>query len=441
MLACRIKSVQTIKNFKNLGLTLRTLFCFTKNLRLKDSPLLNGAIQNSKEIIFVVSWRDLIQRAGPFRKQFALESLVNLQQQLAAKNQQLVITFRTLQEFISLEVKNNIQQIVLEEDVNYEEQVQFQNIKKIAAEKNIIVQSSVDSTLTEFWTTLPVFDKENMIFTEFRKKVEKNLKILSPVQTLDHFPGSFAPLQTEYLTTATELRQTSLELQSSFKGGESSAHDHLQSYFSRPEAAQNYKSTRNGMLRFEDSTKFSPWLSLGCLSARTIYSELKTFENNHGSNDSTYWIFFELLWRDYFKYYAFVNKEKLFLRNGMQPLRLTSLPKRLEMDLFKKWKAGATGIDFIDANMLELKETGWMSNRGRQNVASFLVKNQKVDWRLGAYYFEEMLIDYDCASNWGNWSYLAGVGTDPRDRVFNFEKQAHDYDPEKNYVKKWLHSK
>ena len=100
------------------------------------------------------------------------------------------------------------------------------------------------------------------------------------------------------------------------------------------------------------------------------------------------------------------------------------MPKNIEMNLLKKWKAGATGIDFIDANMIELKTTGWMSNRGRQNVASYLVKDQKVDWRLGAYYFEEMLIDFDCASNWGNWSYLAGVGTDPRDRSFNIQKQA-----------------
>ena len=80
-----------------------------------------------------------------------------------------------------------------------------------------------------------------------------------------------------------------------------------------------------------------------------------------------------------------------------------------------------------------------MSNRGRQNVASYLVHQLKLDWRRGAYYFEKMLIDYDVFSNWGNWSYLAGVGNDPREnRVFNTQKQAEMYDADKAYRKCWL---
>lgn len=91
--------------------------------------------------------------------------------------------------------------------------------------------------------------------------------------------------------------------------------------------------------------------------------------------------------------------------------------------------------------MKELKETGWMSNRGRQNVASFLTKDLDIDWRFGAEWFEMMLIDYDCTSNWGNWQYAAGVGTDPRlDRYFNVIKQGYDYDENGDYVKLWLPS-
>lgn len=85
---------------------------------------------------------------------------------------------------------------------------------------------------------------------------------------------------------------------------------------------------------------------------------------------------------------------------------------------------GETGYPFVDANMKELNETGWMSNRGRQNVASFLIKDLEVDWRLGAEYFEATLVDYDVTSNWCNWQYVAGVGVDPReDRYFNTTKQ------------------
>jgi deoxyribodipyrimidine photo-lyase len=89
--------------------------------------------------------------------------------------------------------------------------------------------------------------------------------------------------------------------------------------------------------------------------------------------------------------------------------------------------------------MLELKLTGFMSNRGRQNVASFLCHNLKLDWRYGAAYFEEQLIDYDVSSNWCNLAYVAGVGNDPRgNRVFNIEKQANDYDTYKKYRTLWM---
>jgi deoxyribodipyrimidine photo-lyase len=107
--------------------------------------------------------------------------------------------------------------------------------------------------------------------------------------------------------------------------------------------------------------------------------------------------------------------------------------------LFDKWKTAKTGIPFIDANMKELNETGFMSNRGRQNVASFLVKDLKLDWRWGASYFETKLIDYDVTSNWANWAYIAGVGNDPREnRYFNILKQARDYDANGDFVKYWL---
>mgnify|MGYP001951331995 CR=1 FL=1 len=92
----------------------------------------------------------------------------------------------------------------------------------------------------------------------------------------------------------------------------------------------------------------------------------------------------------------------------------------------------------VNANMIELKETGWMSNRGRQNVASYFAKELLQDWRIGAAYFESMLLDYDVHSNYGNWMYVAGVGNDPRDRKFNTKLQAKRYDENYKYRKLWL---
>jgi deoxyribodipyrimidine photo-lyase len=106
---------------------------------------------------------------------------------------------------------------------------------------------------------------------------------------------------------------------------------------------------------------------------------------------------------------------------------------------FQRWCDGRTGFPLVDASMRELAASGWMSNRGRQNVVSFLTKNLGIDWRAGAEWFESQLVDYDVASNWGNWTYGAGVGNDARGfRFFNLHKQAAEYDPSGAYVRHWL---
>ena len=171
-----------------------------------------------------------------------------------------------------------------------------------------------------------------------------------------------------------------------------------------------------------------------------MYHELKRYELERGENKSTYWIFFELLWRDYFRLMAKKHGNAIFMKGGMRG----NPGQRLSDDLerLQKWIDGKTGVPFIDANMREIACTGFMSNRGRQNVASYLVHDLKVNWQLGAEYFESLLIDYDVASNWCNWNYVAGVGNDPReDRYFNPKTQASRYDPQGDYVRHWLTDK
>jgi deoxyribodipyrimidine photo-lyase len=190
------------------------------------------------------------------------------------------------------------------------------------------------------------------------------------------------------------------------------------------------------MLGESYSSKFSAWLAHGCISPRTIYWEVMRFEQEVKKNSSTYWLIFELIWRDYFRFVALKFGYRLFMSGGIRNERPPTHPNQNRIDA---WTSGKTGIPFVDANMRELKETGFMSNRGRQNVASFLVKDLKQDWRIGAAYFEQELIDYDPSSNWGNWAYVAGVGNDPReDRYFNMLVQAARYDAKGDYVRHWL---
>ncbi len=162
---------------------------------------------------------------------------------------------------------------------------------------------------------------------------------------------------------------------------------------------------------------------------------MKKFEKEHFKNESTYWLIFELIWHDYFKYIA--------LKHGNQIFKLEGILKNdyqwgTSQKQITNWIEGKTPSDFVNANMVEIKETGWMSNRGRQNVASYFAKELELDWRIGAAYFESLLLDYDVHSNYGNWMYVAGVGNDPRDRKFNVQFQAERYDTNGKFRNLWL---
>jgi deoxyribodipyrimidine photo-lyase len=221
-----------------------------------------------------------------------------------------------------------------------------------------------------------------------------------------------------------------------FVGGETAGLERLATYFWQRDCLKTYKQTRNGMLGADYSSKFSPWLALGCLSPRFIAAEVKRYEGDRGANDSTYWLIFELLWRDFFRFVALKFGDRLFYRSGLQSKKI---PWRVDWEQFQQWQAGMTGYPLVDANLRELAATGFMSNRGRQNAASFLTKNLGIDWRMGAEWFESQLIDYDPCSNYGNWNYTAGIGNDARDfRYFNISKQSKDYDPNGDYLKHWL---
>ncbi|KAG8738444.1 hypothetical protein FRC12_016758, partial [Ceratobasidium sp. 428] len=207
-----------------------------------------------------------------------------------------------------------------------------------------------------------------------------------------------------------------------FKGGETAARERLEHYLSgsKPPAI-TYKDTRNGMLGADYSTKFSPYLTFGCLSAREIATRCDQLEDqlreagklDDAARKNVYWIKFELLWRDYM---FFVNSKygnDIFKLQGLlgsvapgdAQARSDWTPWEDRNDKLQAWFEGRTGVPFIDACMRELTLTGYMSNRGRQNVASYLTKDLYFDWRIGAEFFESFLLDHDPSSNYGNWAY------------------------------------
>jgi deoxyribodipyrimidine photo-lyase len=219
------------------------------------------------------------------------------------------------------------------------------------------------------------------------------------------------------------------------QGGESSGLARLRYYLWDSDRIADYFNTRNGMLGGDYSTKLAPWLAAGCLSPRTIYHEVKRYEQLRTANKSTYWVHWELTCRDWWRLFAAKHGSRIFQLGG--PAGLSKLRWSGDAELWRRWSTGTTGLPLVDANMRELLATGWMSNRGRQNVASYLALDLGLDWRRGADLFEHALLDYDVASNWGNWVAAAGL-TGGRVNHFNIAKQSKDYDPEGDYIRTWL---
>ncbi len=424
---------------------------FKTDLRIQDNETLIRALEQSDQVVPVYCFDDAhfqttkfgVKKTGKFRAQFLLESLADLDAGLRALGSGLLIVRGKPEEEILKIVKSySATKVFAKNEVAFEEQQTEKCVANALAKINCTLETVNTSTLYDV-AHLPFAIKDLPdIFTHFRKEVEKNSNVRKVfAKPLCITSPNIPPMQ---LPSLSELGLPQINIDSRativFKGGESNAHKRLQHYFYETKAISSYKLTRNGMIGENYSSKFSAWLAHGCISANTIYEELNKYETIHGSNESTYWLFFELLWRDYFYFVMQKFGKKLFLKNGIKDLK-ASLPKFNEK-YFSNWKNGATGVDFIDANMLELKCTGYMSNRGRQNVASYLCNDLKIDWRYGAAYFEEQLIDYDVCSNWGNWAYLAGVGNDPRpNRYFNIDKQAKDYDEDGAFRKWWLGKK
>ena len=209
----------------------------------------------------------------------------------------------------------------------------------------------------------------------------------------------------------------------------------LNYYFDEKKLAATYFETRNGLLGRDFSTKFSKYLSSGLLDVKYLYNRVKQFEEENDANKSTYWIIFELLWREFFYWHYQQHGRYYFSRTGIKESSYDFTAVKLyTVEQLK----GLTDIEFFHAALNELTQTGFLSNRVRQIFASIWINDLNLDWRSGAEFFESYLIDYDVYSNYGNWMYLAGVGVDPRGkRHFNIEKQLKSYDPSNKYIKTW----
>ncbi len=429
----------------------RSLIWFKTDLRLHDNETLVRAIEQSEEVIPVYCLDKShfettafgFKKTGSFRTCFLFECLRDLDASLRALGSGLVVLQGDPEtELAKAADYYHAQKVFAKKEVAYEEKQTEERVEKALWKHHCTLETFSTSTLYHA-EDLPFSIKDIPdIFTSFRKKVEHDSSVRSVFEKPKAIKSPPIPLLTLPSFNELGLSESPTDPRAViiFKGGETEGIRRVQEYFFTTKSISTYKETRNALLGKNNSSKFSAWLAQGCLSPREIYYEVRKYEEAFGANDSTYWLIFELLWRDYFRFMMKKHRHKFFLQAGIR--NKESRFEEPDKEKLQNWVNGKTGQDFIDANMTELKLSGFMSNRGRQNVASYFCNDLKLDWRYGAAYFEEQLIDYDVCSNWGNWAYLAGVGNDPRgNRYFNIEKQTADYDKKGEYRNHWLSTK
>ena len=431
------------------------IFWFRNDLRLHDQPALAAALASGATHLLPVvclpapdertPWG--FARVGAHRRAFTAAALRGLHQQTSALGNPLLICQAPPATALPQLAKAVGATTVVCEDIAAPyEQAEVAALRAAGLQVRTVWHSSLLPPARMPWAV----DQLPGVFTTFRQKVERAgitpaaplpapAKLLPPpelpatvLQAVGAEQGA-ASIQQAAPPQGSDTRSSFPYGTPACDGSETAALAHLAQYLAR-KLPHSYKDTRNGLTGLDYSSKFSPWLATGALSPRQIYADLKTFEHDHGANDGTYWLWFELLWRDYFRFLHLQHGPALYRARGLGPARATPHDDQR----FAAWCAGRTGQPLVDAAMRELAATGYLSNRLRQVAASYLIHDLACDWRAGAAWFEAQLLDYDVYSNQGNWLYIAGRGTDPRGgRRFDPIKQAATYDPDGAYQRLW----
>jgi deoxyribodipyrimidine photo-lyase len=427
------------------------IYWFRSDLRLLDSPALNNACREATYLIPVfilppeeVSTRWGFAREGELRKRYITETLLALDAQCRTLGSRLLVLQGDASTTLTALVQSTqAQGIICEQIAAPEEQAQVDQLRA----QGINVQCVWQSTMVER-ATLP-FSLQQMpdVFTQFRQKLEaKGLRARPTVSRPTRVPVLPSNVEVERVCLKQRLDRlgagTAEKVQT--RAGTVEGLQHLDHYFA-DELPHTYKQTRNQLSGTDYSTRFSTWLATGALSAPMIVERLTQYEATRGANEGTYWIWFELVWRDYFRFLHLKYGRALYLREGLRKSdpgseapSLAEPMSGIALKLFEQWMQGRTKNALVNAGMNELAATGKMSNRMRQIVASYLIYDLRIDWRAGAAWFESQLLDYDVYSNQGNWLYIAGLGTDPRGgRRMNLDKQALEHDPKGLYRKQW----
>jgi deoxyribodipyrimidine photo-lyase len=399
-----------------------SVFWFRRDLRLHDNKGLFEALSNSDSVlpvfIFDKNILSRLKNKKDKRVSFIYDHVCKLKESLKKEGSDLAIFFDKPENvFEKLTKKYNLKKVYTNKDYDPYSKARDRQIKKSLENKNIFFQSYKDHVIFEENEILKKDSTPYLIYTPYWKKWKEKLS-----------PDFFSEYKTEKFFHNLQKEERFLILKIEYFGFEYAKY-HIQIQETDGAFLKEYNTAREIPSKNNGTSRLSVALRFGVISTREIVRKIS--ENK----DETF--LKEIAWREFFHMLLFHFPK---MKEEEMKEKYKNIPWSKNKQHLEKWKKGKTGFLIVDAGMRELNETGYMHNRVRMITSSFLVKILKIDWREGEKYFAEKLLDYEMASNAGNWQWAAGSGTDsaPYFRIFNPYTQIKKFDPDYIYIKKWI---
>ena len=423
----------------------RILFWHRRDLRITDNVGLTAARQQTPQVVGLFCLdENILQRddIAPARIKYMLGCLQELQQSYTKLGSHLLIAKGTPSEIIPAIAESlKFKAVYWNLDVEPYAQERDRSIQKILEKKDIKTETFWDQLLHSPGKILTQSDSPYKVYTPFWNNWQQQKK-QNPTETISNLEG----LNSEEIAQTKDLSIIDLPTEKDLgftwdnplllSPGETAAKERLEEFCDR--AIYDYDEQRN-YPELEGTSQLSAALKFGAIGIRTVWKatqeSLANCRSDEARNNIISWQK-ELAWREFYQHCLYFFPE---LEKGPYREEFKDFPWENNEDHFQAWCEGKTGYPIVDAAMRQLNETGWMHNRCRMIVASFLTKDLIIDWRWGEKYFMQHLYDGDLAANNGGWQWSASSGMDPKPlRIFNPASQTQKYDPEAEYIRQWL---
>ena len=398
-----------------------TIFWFRRDLRLNDNVGLYEALRGDHTVlpIFIFD-SDILEKLpeDDARVTFIHDTLQNIQSTLKEEHNSSIAMFhgKPIDIFKHLVDSYDIGAVYTNHDYEPYAKARDEKVASFLNENHIEFKTFKDQVVFEKSEIVKKDGKPYMVYTPYMKLWKATFRTLD----FKDFPSETV---LKNLIPTTNLPNLSLSDIGFIK-----SQQEIKPYLVTSSLIQNYEATRN--FPSQDSTsKLGPHLRFGTVSIRKMVKKAIAEKNE------IFWQ--ELIWREFFTQILWHFP---YTKNDSFKAKYDRIEWRNNETEFKAWCEGKTGYPLVDAGMRQLNETGFMHNRVRMLVGSFLCKHLLIDWRWGEAYFAEKLHDYDMASNVGNWQWVAGCGVDaaPYFRIFNPTTQIQKFDKDLNYIKQWV---